>query len=200
MLSFRHIKQTSKNVVDTTFNDLPDNIICDIVIYVDDTTFYSKCEEGSNLWQQLELVSELESDLQGTIDWGMKRLVDSNVSKTQLASFDRSGLIHLKIDGSVLEEKSSFMMLKLSFFCKLDLGSYISSVAKTASIRALIRSVKFSFFLKLLFMSKNLPYNLAWNTAAMPGPMLVTATWICYSGYISYRNGCVRLLVFHLLA
>ena len=43
-------------------NDLPD-AICNIAVYADDTTFYSKCDQASGLWQQLELVSELESDL-----------------------------------------------------------------------------------------------------------------------------------------
>ena len=45
-------------------NDLPDDVICDIAIYVDDTTLYCKCDQASDLWQQLELASELESDLQ----------------------------------------------------------------------------------------------------------------------------------------
>ena len=45
------------------FNDLPDVVICDIAIYADDTTLYSKCDQASDLWQQLELASELESDL-----------------------------------------------------------------------------------------------------------------------------------------
>ena len=47
--------------------------------------------------------------------------------------------------GSVLEEKSSFKMLGLTFSSKLDWGSYIISIAKTASkkIGALIRSMKF---------------------------------------------------------
>ena len=44
-------------------NDLPDDAICDIAIYADDTTFYSKCDRASDLWKQLELASELESDL-----------------------------------------------------------------------------------------------------------------------------------------
>ena len=44
-------------------NDLPDNAICDIAIYADDTTLYSKCDRATDLWQQLELASELESDL-----------------------------------------------------------------------------------------------------------------------------------------
>ena len=44
-------------------NDLPD-VICNIAIYGDDTTLYSKCDQASDLWQQLELASEIESDLQ----------------------------------------------------------------------------------------------------------------------------------------
>ena len=44
-------------------NDLADYVICNIAIYADDTTRYSKCDEASDLWQQLELASELESDL-----------------------------------------------------------------------------------------------------------------------------------------
>ena len=49
------------------------------------------------------------------------------------------------MDGFALEEKSSFKMLGLTFSSKLDWGSYIISIAKTASkkIGALIRSMKF---------------------------------------------------------
>ena len=36
-------------------NDLPDDVICNIAIYADDTTLYSKCDQVSDLWQQLEL-------------------------------------------------------------------------------------------------------------------------------------------------
>ena len=43
--------------------NLPDDVICNIAIYVEDTTLYSKCDQASDLWQQLELASELESDL-----------------------------------------------------------------------------------------------------------------------------------------
>ena len=48
------------------------------------------------------------------------------------------------MDGSVLEEKSSFKMLRLTLSCKLDRSSYIISIAKIASkkIGALIRSMK----------------------------------------------------------
>ena len=44
-------------------NDLPDDVICDIAIYADDTTLCFKCDQASDLWQQLQLASELESDL-----------------------------------------------------------------------------------------------------------------------------------------
>ena len=122
--------------------------MCNIAIYVDDTTLYSNCNQASDLWQQLELASELESDLGDTVDWGRKWLVDFNAGKTQLVSFDwskKTGAIDVKIDGSFLEEKTSFKMLGLSFSSKLDWGSYIVSIVKTASkkIGALIRSMKF---------------------------------------------------------
>ena len=128
-------------------NDLPDDVICNIAIYADDT-IYSKCDQASDLWQQLELTSELESDLQDTVDWGKKWLADFNAVKTQLVLFDWSnntGSLDVKMDGFVLEEKSSFKMLGLTFSSKLDWGSYIISIAKTASnkIGALIRSMKF---------------------------------------------------------
>ena len=68
--------------------DLPDDVICNIAIYADDTTLYSKCDQASDLWRQLELASELESDLRDTVDWGRKWLVDFNAGKTQLVLFD----------------------------------------------------------------------------------------------------------------
>ena len=94
------------------------------------------------------MASELESDLRDTVDWGKKWLVDFNAEKTQLVSFDRSnnnGSIDVKMSGSILEEKSSFKMLGLTFSSKLDWGSYIISIAKSAfeKIGALIPTMKF---------------------------------------------------------
>ena len=43
-------------------SDLPDDVICNISHYANDTTLY-KCDQASDLWQQLELASEHESDL-----------------------------------------------------------------------------------------------------------------------------------------
>ena len=42
-------------------NELPDDFICDIVNYADDNALYSKCDQTSDLWEQL--ASEVESDL-----------------------------------------------------------------------------------------------------------------------------------------
>ena len=107
-----------------------------------------KCNQASGLWQQLELTSELESDLQDTVDWGRKWLFDFSAGKTQVILFDWSnntGAIDVKMDGSVLEEKLSFKILRLAFSSKLDWGSYIISIGKTAfrKIGALICSMKF---------------------------------------------------------
>ena len=60
------------------------------------------------------MAPELESDLQDTVDWGKKWLIDFNAGNTQLVLFDRSnnnGSIDVKIDGPILEKKSSFKIL-----------------------------------------------------------------------------------------
>ena len=94
------------------------------------------------------MASELESDLRDTVDWGKKWFVDFHAGKSQLVLFDRSNntsAIDVKMDGFALEGKSSFKMLGLTFYSKLDWDSYIISIAKTASkkIGTLIRSLKF---------------------------------------------------------
>ena len=94
------------------------------------------------------MASELGSDLRDTVDWGEKRLVDFNAGKNQMVSFDQSyntGPIDVKMVESVLEVKSSFKMLGLTFSSKLGWGSYIISIAKTASkkVGSLIHSMKF---------------------------------------------------------
>ena len=40
-------------------NDLPDDVICNITIYADNSVLYSKCDQASDLCQQLELAAEL---------------------------------------------------------------------------------------------------------------------------------------------
>ena len=60
----------------------------------------------------LELASQLESDLQDTLDWSRKLLVDFNAGMIQLVLLDgsnNSGAIDMKIDGSVLEKKNNLL-------------------------------------------------------------------------------------------
>ena len=102
-------------------------------MYADDTTFYSKCGQASDLWQQLR---------------------------------------------SIPAKKPSFQMQELTFSSKLDWGSHIFSIAKSASknIGALIRFMKF-FSPGLLCISVNLLYNRVWNIFVTPGLVLIVATW-----------------------
>ena len=82
------------------------------------------------------------------MEWCRKWLVDFNAGKTQLVSFNQSNntaAIDVKMDESLLEEKSSFKMPGLTFSSTLDWGSYIILFAKSASIKigTLIFSMKF---------------------------------------------------------
>ena len=47
---------------------LPAVLLFMLMIY---TALYSKCDQVSDLWQQLELASELESDLRDAVCWGL---------------------------------------------------------------------------------------------------------------------------------
>ena len=61
--------------------------------------------------------------------------------------FDRSnntGAIGVKMDASVLEERSSFKVLWFTFSSKLDWGSYIISIAKTDSKLAELVPIPYS--------------------------------------------------------
>ena len=93
------------------------------------------------------MASELESDLQDSFEWDRKWLVDFNAGKSQLVSFNRSSnivAINVKMDGFVLEEKSSYKMMGIDFSSKLDWGSYIISIAKTALSLDSFHEVTFS--------------------------------------------------------
>ena len=95
-------------------------------------------------------------------------------------SSNSTGGIDVEMDGYVLEEKSCFKVLGLSFSSKLNWGFYIISIAKTASKKtgALILFLNF-FLLRLLYTSIDLPYGLAWNSVVMPGLVILAATWKC---------------------
>ena len=65
----------------------PDDVIFNIAIYGLDTTLHSKCDQASDLWQQLEF------DPGDTVDWGRRCLVDLMLEELNL--FCLTGLITL---------------------------------------------------------------------------------------------------------
>ena len=104
-------------------DELINDVICNIAIYADDTTFYSKCDQVSDLWQQLELASDLQSDLWDTTD-RYRKWLDFNAGKTQLVSFDQyynTGAIDVKMDGSILEE-NHLLDAEVNSFFQIGLG------------------------------------------------------------------------------
>ena len=87
-------------------------------------------------------------------------LLISVLELTQLilfGQFNNCGDINVEKNESVLEEKLSFKMLGQSFSYKSDWGSYIVSIAKTASkkIEALTYSMKFPFPEVALYLYKS---------------------------------------------
>ena len=89
-------------------NDLPDNVISNIAIFA-----------------VLSLLMALLFILSVT-----RHLIYGN-NLNWLLNLNDDGSIDVKMDGSALEEKSSFEMLGLTFYSKLDWGSYIISIGKT---------------------------------------------------------------------
>ena len=147
------------------------------VIYADDAALYSKCNQATDVCQQLELASELESDLRDTVDWGRKFYFDFNTQLVSLDQSNNSGAIDVfsHFYGSVLERKPYFKMLGLFSPSKLDWGLYIVCIAKTVSqkIGAFIRSM--TFFSPDLCKSTTRPFY----TVVMSGVVLLADTWIC---------------------
>ena len=75
----------------------------------------------------------------------------------------------MKMDGSVLEENSSFKMLEVTISSKLDWGSYIISIVKTVSkkIGTLICSMKILSPEVALYFYKSTIHSYAWNTVLL---------------------------------
>ena len=85
-------------------------------------------------------------------------------------------------------------MSGLTFSFELDWGSYIISIAKTASKKIGALFLLRSFFLLRFLCISIIPYGHVWNTAAMSRLVLLAATWDCQTSY-KYRG----LLVLYFL-
>ena len=143
------------------------------------------------------MVSELETDLWDIVEWSKKWLVDFNAGKAQLVSYDQSnnsGSIDVKMDGSVLEEKSSFKMLGWPSLLNW-MGLLHYSIAKTAfkKIGTLIRCMNFLSpeFVPCLYKSTVCP--------CMEYCFHIWAGAPSCHYLASYKNKYAWLLVLHLL-
>ena len=138
-------------------NDPPVDIFCNF-IFADNATCYLKLDKASDLFQQFELASKLEPDLQDTLNWGRKWLLNFSFRKTWLVIFD-----HLDFD----------------IWCSFDSGSYIFSITKLY-----LRKLKpwfileISFLLRLSFISTNLPTDILCNTVVISGLVFLFAIHI----------------------
>ena len=137
--------------------------------------------------------------LRDTVDWGRKWLGDSNAAKTQLVTSDQSnntGAINVEMDGSALEEKSSFKLL--DWLSLLNwIRALINFTAKTTfkKIGVLIRSMRFLSLEVVLYL---------YNSTIRPCMEYCFHVWIgaptCYLELLdSYKNGYAGLLFLHLL-
>ena len=133
-------------------------------IYVNDTTLYSNCDQAFDLWQRLELASELYCDLQD-IDWGINGLfflMQEKLSFLCLSNVVTLVLLMWKLMSLFLKEMFFLRSWDWSSSSKLDWCSYIGSIAKIDWF-----VIGNFFLLRLLFISLNLPYSLVWNTVVM---------------------------------
>ena len=102
------------------------------------------------MWQQLDLASELASDLWDTVDWGRKWLFGFSAENTQLVSFDLSN------NSSAIDVKMNGLFLKKNHLLRcwnyVSLRNWIGALTLPLLLKlsqrklgALIHSVKFLF-------------------------------------------------------
>ena len=112
-----------------------------------------------------------------------------------LIVLNNSAATHVKVEGLVLDRKSSFKMLGLRFSSKLTGILRLALLLKLClQENGNLRSFYGVSF--LCFTPVNPQEFLEWTTAAMSGSGTLVASWICW---ISCPNACVQILYLHLL-
>ena len=161
-------------------NDLPDDVICNVAIYANDNTFCSKCGQSYDLWQQRELVSEIENDLQDTV-WAESGLLIS--IPENLICFHLTSLITLLL----LMGKWMGLFLRKNYLLRcwgsVSLLNWIGALTLSLLLILSPRKLEswfvlWSFVLVRFFcISVNLPSSLAWHTVFMSRLVLLTSKW-----------------------
>ena len=93
-----------------------------ILLSILSVTRHLICGNNLNWFLNLNLISET---LRTGVRSGLLISMLGKFSWFRLTGLIKNGSIDVKMDGSVLEKKSSFKMLGLTFSSKLDWGCYI---------------------------------------------------------------------------
>ena len=175
-------------------------VVCYLVLNVcaDANTLYTKCDGASYLWQQLELDSELESDLEA-LDWGRKWLVNFDIGKAKRVLFYRwnnSSFINVKMFCSVLYEKSSRCWNL--FTPELNWGPNIVFIAKSTckNFEGLDSFYEVSSNVVLYLNKFTILPCMEYCCHVLKGRVLLIAILMCW---MSCRNGYIGLLIRRLL-
>ena len=116
-------------------------------------------------------------------DWSRKWLVDFNAGKTQLVLFGQyynSGVLMRKCIGMFLRKNHTLRWYGCLYLLHWIMAFTLSHLPKLLSRKLKPGFVLWAFFLlRLICVSINLPYGLAWNTVVMSGLVLIAATWKC---------------------
>ena len=119
-------------------NDLPDNLVCNLVMYADDSTLYSCLDEKSDNQNRLDLVNSLELDLDHITTWADNWHISINSEKTKVLSINRYknlDKLSISMSGKSLQESTSFRLVGLTISNDLTWNEYINSIAKKASMK-----------------------------------------------------------------
>ena len=124
-----------------------------------------KFDQASVLRQQVNLVSELDSDLEDLVRLGKKWLVIFIAQKTQLLLFDwsnNSGAINVKMDGSVLGAKIIFLYTEIVILLKIifRLLNYLYKLT--------LRKLKLWMFLWSFFLVCGYLYDMSFHRILLP--------------------------------
>ena len=131
------------------------------MIYADDTTLYSSLGK-SGLFATVESAGELELDLHSIVEWGDRKLVIFNATKTN----------HHR-DPLLVPAVMNGIELGLTFTRSMDWKSYIQSIAKAASRKVgSLYSVQHSLLLNPYCICTNLPFGHVWSTVSIFGVVL----------------------------
>ena len=147
------------------FNDLPVDVICNIVLYDNDAALFSKCDQPSDLQQQLELVFKLESELRDTVSLARKWLPNSNARKTHL--FCLTSLITMVLlmwnwTGIFLKKKHV-----LGWWDCISFLNWIAALTWSPLLKLFLKKLETwfvpwsLFLLRLFFISINIPCGIS---------------------------------------